>query len=308
MRRVTGGLFRDLLGIKAHTGKGRAVMLTLPMLRSARTSALERKRWPSVVSHLAAGARLRSLGRSLSLESAPVEAVLDSDARLHHARGAATPESSRDRLREAVRRTERVRSRAGRADPDSALGSWDALVAGRWSLVDRFDTDGRRFVVAVKNDPEHADPRGLSAQERQVAEFVGLGHSNKEVAYKLGVSVSAVGNCSARAQVKLGLGSRAELAAFFAPCGLRAKLAEVSVAGENLLLGAHPLVDEARVDVLTEAERAVLANLLCGSTNTDIANRRNTSERTVANQVQSIYRKLRVRSRSELAAQLQSAA
>ena len=41
-------------------------------------------------------------------------------------------------------------------------------------------------------------------------------------------------NLTAEAQAKLGLSSRAELAAFFAPCGLRAKLAEVAISGEKL--------------------------------------------------------------------------
>lgn len=58
---------------------------------------------------------------------------------------------------------------------------------------------------------------------------------------------------------------------------------------------------------LTEAERDVLAALLAGSTNADIACRRRASERTVANQAQSIYRKLGVRSRNELAAKLHGA-
>jgi DNA-binding NarL/FixJ family response regulator len=44
--------------------------------------------------------------------------------------------------------------------------------------------------------------------------------------------------------------------------------------------------------------------LIAGSTNRDIAMRRATSARTVANQVQAIFRKYGVRSRSELIALL----
>ena len=137
---------------------------------------------------------------------------------------------------------------------------------------------------------------------------MGLGQSTKEISYTLGVSHSAVTNCTARAQYKLGLPSLADLAAFFSPCGLRTKLAEVSVKGEALLVGAYPLINEDRIKGLTEAEREVLAHLIAGSTNNDIAQRRNTSEYTVANQVQAIFRKLEVSSRSELAAQLLSVA
>lgn len=308
MRRHTKGLYKDVLGIKALTGQGRGLMVTLLFFKEMTPTAVERKRWPLMASHLGAGLRLRELATSMSMDSAPVEAIFDSGGKLQEAREFATEPSAREALRESVRRLDRVRTRAGRSDPDAAMEAWEGLVQGRWSLVDHFDTDRRRFVVAVKNDPTYPDPRGLTMRERQVAEFVGLGHSSKEISYTLGVSHSAVTNCTARAQTKLGLSSLAELSAFFAPSGLRAKLAEVSIQGENLLVGAYPLINEDRIETLTEAERAVLAHLMVGSTNDDIAQRRNTSEYTVANQVKAIFRKLEVCSRGELAARLQSVA
>jgi DNA-binding CsgD family transcriptional regulator len=205
-----------------------------------------------------------------------------------------------------VRRIERARTIAGRDEADAALDNWHGLVDGRWSLVDRFDTDGKRFVVAVKNDPAHPDPRGLTPGERQVAEYVGMGRSTKEIAYILGVSDAAVTNNSARVEEKLGLSSRAEIASFFAQNGLRRKLAEVAFADEQLLIGAYPLIDAASVSCLTQAEREVTAQIIAGSTNFDIALRRGSSVRTIANQINSIFTKLNVRSRSELAARLQA--
>ena len=50
----------------------------------------------------------------------------------------ATDRGSRENLREAVLRIERARTHAGRSEPDAALDNWEALVDGRWSLVDRF--------------------------------------------------------------------------------------------------------------------------------------------------------------------------
>ena len=44
-----------------------------------------------------------------------------------------------------------------------------ALLEGRWSLVDRFDSDGRRFIVAYRNPPGVLNPRRLTAREREVA-------------------------------------------------------------------------------------------------------------------------------------------
>ena len=308
MQRHSKGLYKDVLGIKALTGQGTGLMMTRLFFRETTPTALEQKRWPLMVSHLGAGLRLRNLAESLTMDATSIEGIFDAGGKLYEAREQATDGSARTMLREAVQRIDRIRTRAGRSDPDAAMKAWEGLVQGRWSLVDYFDTDRRRFVVAIKNDPAYPDPRGLTIRERQVAEFVGLGHSSKEISYTLGVSHSAVTNCTARAQNKLGLSSLSELAAFFAPSGLRTKLAEVAIQGENLLIGAYPLINEDRIQGLTEAERAVLVHLVAGSTNGDIAQRRNTSEYTVANQVKAIFQKLGVMSRGELAVRLQSVA
>jgi DNA-binding NarL/FixJ family response regulator len=53
---------------------------------------------------------------------------------------------------------------------------------------------------------------------------------------------------------------------------------------------------------LTQAERAIALCLLEGMSNRAIALRRSVSERTVANQIAALLRKLRVASRTELVA------
>ena len=55
-------------------------------------------------------------------------------------------------------------------------------------------------------------------------------------------------------------------------------------------------------DVLTPAEAEVAALALIGLSNADIATRRQSSTRTVANQMSSIFRKLDIASRGELGA------
>jgi DNA-binding CsgD family transcriptional regulator len=55
---------------------------------------------------------------------------------------------------------------------------------------------------------------------------------------------------------------------------------------------------------LTSAERDVVALILAGKSNAQIANARGVALRTVANQVASILRKMRVGSRSALLAKL----
>lgn len=312
-RRVSLGAMSDALAVKAHCGSGRAILLWSGFTRLTSATAGERRRWPAVISHLAAGLRMRSLAKHVNLNALdqgknPVEAIIDSNGKLLHVSDQIAGNDSRASLREAARVIERIRRGRDRDEPERTMPLWQGLVEGRWSLVDRFDSDGKRFIVAIRNDPEHTDPRGLSLRERQIAEYVGIGYGNKAIAYTLGISLSTVSNSIACVLFKLGLQRRVELAAFFAPGGLRARLSEVALGGEEWLMGTYPLAGKISTDKLTDSERCVMAHLVLGSTNDDIAHRRNTSARTVANQVQSIFRKLNVRSRTELVAQLHCAA
>jgi DNA-binding CsgD family transcriptional regulator len=301
----SGGRFRDTIGLVAHAIPGRGVALSSPLTSVGRMNAAERRRWERVAAHLGAGLRLRDAVASVSPDGPSVEAVLDPSGRVHEARRTAAPPSARERLQAAVCLSERARGPLRRRDPEEALSLWEALVAGRWSLVDYFDSDGRRFLVAHRNEPEVVDPRGLTAREREAAEQLGRGYAPKEIAYALGLAPSTVANALGRARGKLGLGSLAELAALFAPGGLCARFAEYELAGEALAVASAALLEEGRLSVLSEAEREVVVSLLQGATNREIARRRGSAERTVANQIQSVYRKLDVRSRAELAARLQ---
>ncbi|MCA1957046.1 MAG: LuxR C-terminal-related transcriptional regulator [Nitrospira sp.] len=305
VQQITNGVVHDKIAVKGLTGRGSALILCWLFSERIAPTAQERHRWQCVASHLGAGLRLREFAQALNLDSPSVEAILNGSGKLYEAREDAERPSARAALREAVRRLDQLRTSRARSDPDQALASWEGLVQGRWSLVDHFDSDGRRFVLAVKNDPRFPDPRGLTLRERQISEFIGQGHSCKEISYMVGISPSAVTNCTTRAVRKLGLSSLTELAAFFSPSGPRATLAESVVHGDTLLIGVYPLVRSDHMAKLTDAERAVLAAMLAGSTNRDIARRRNCSEHTVANQVQAIFRKVGARSRSELPVRLQ---
>jgi DNA-binding NarL/FixJ family response regulator len=63
---------------------------------------------------------------------------------------------------------------------------------------------------------------------------------------------------------------------------------------------SEPLPDLSELDQLTHAERAVVKLVFDGLSNAEIAAERDVSERTVANQLASVYRKLDVGSRAEL--------
>ncbi len=300
-RQHTSGEFADVLGVLVLGGGGRGLSLSIPLDRRRVPTPSERRHLGRIGAHLGAGMRLR---RALSNEAGlEPEAVLDPDGRIRDARGEAEGREPRDRLREAVQRLERARTSEHRTDAAS-LKLWQGLVRGRWSLVDRFESDGRRFVVALRNQPELGDARGLSQREHHVSELAGSGLSNKEIAYETGLSASSVANALANARRKLGLESRVDFATFFAPGGLRSRLSAFEIAGQTLAVGVAELIDDEALAPLTEAEREIALHLVRGATNAEISRLRRTSENTTANQVKTIYERLGVSSRTALAARL----
>lgn len=203
---------RDGLTLAA-IGPSGGIGVSVPARERLTVSAAERTRWAMVTAHMAAGYRLRSALGELTLDTA--DAVLEPDGTLVHAQGAARRSDHREALRLATQSLDRARGRLRREDPDSALALWQGLFAGHYSLVDHFDSDGRRFVVVRKNEPDVRDPRALTRRERQVAFYAALGHSNKLIGYTLGLSASTVGTYVGAVMRKLGLRSRAELASLF---------------------------------------------------------------------------------------------
>lgn len=78
-------------------------------------------------------------------------------------------------------------------------------------MVDRFDTDERRYVLALPNPPMVPNPRGLTEQEQQVTAFAALGDSHKLIAYRLGLSRSRVSHLLTSGMRKLGVKTQAQL-------------------------------------------------------------------------------------------------
>lgn len=247
--------------------------------------------------HIATGLRLQRIIASASLEDPAVEAIFDADGRPQHVDGMARAPEALDRLRQSV--LTRARSRV--SEHDALDPAWSAVIAGRWSLVDRFDADGRRFVLAYRNPPGALDPRRLTPREEHVTTLAALGRANKEIAFELGISQSTVATLLAGALGKLGLESRTLLPLFWRD--LHGHAWVVTHADAALIALSHP-GEAADVSMLTPAERAVADGLLRGLSDREIARARNCSRHTVANHVSAIYRKLGVRSRMELASQL----
>lgn len=78
--------------------------------------------------------------------------------------------------------------------------------------------------------------------------------------------------------------------------------ARFTLAGEEFAVISIPKASAVEFDSLTRAENEVCRLMLSGLSNADIARTRGTSINTVENQIASIFRKLEITSRSELAA------
>jgi DNA-binding CsgD family transcriptional regulator len=187
-----------------------------------------RRRWllGRVAAHLAAGDRLRRRLAALPPKHASQgatqlmgasEAVVAPNGTIAHAEGPAQARVARDLLSEAVRRIEKLRSKRRSVNEERVLDDWRALVGARWTMVDLVERDGKRYMLARRNDTPTTGIEALSPRERQVVRQACLGRHNKLIAYELGLSASTVRVLVSRAARKLGAASRAELIVRAAP-------------------------------------------------------------------------------------------
>lgn len=162
--------------------------------------------------HLAASFRARRLVQRAAL-------VLDAAAAIATPDGSIAAMSTRSdkkdfarRFVAAVRTAERVKSRRLRKALGDVHAEMEAFVCGEHSLVETVDSDGKRWLVAVRT---RVSEPVLTARERQVAGRAARGLSNKLIAAELGVSTRTVAGDLRSALVKLGLPGRAALSPWF---------------------------------------------------------------------------------------------
>jgi DNA-binding NarL/FixJ family response regulator len=288
--------FRDSQGVAVCDASGLGAILAAPLPAPRRIEVATKQRWARVTGHLAAGLRLHR-----ALHATPnrlTEAVLDPSGKVHDATGAARDRSSRERLRAAVLAMERARGPLRRKDVARALELWPALVEGRWSLVDRFESGGRRYLVAMKNDIDLPDPRALAPRERVVAEYLALGRANKRIAYEMGLGEGTVATLVSRLARKLGTRSRAELVRLINEC----QSSHVTIAEVGRGIDLAVTTRDEDVDLgLSPREGAVARAAARGLSNAAIARRLDVAPRTVANALARVFRKLEIGSRAELA-------
>lgn len=199
----------DAVGLRANATPRSGIMLTTQVPTGHRLR--NRELWERFAAHLGAALRLRRMKAAPSPDSAP--AVLLPNGRLEHAcRDAIAAQAPLGRAAKAI---DRARGKLRRLDPEAAAALWRTMVRGEWSLVDWYDHDGKRFLLAQENRIPSRPMDMLTPREEQVVACAAMGHSNKLIAYDLGISTGSVAVLLGRAARKVGVSGRVALVRAF---------------------------------------------------------------------------------------------
>jgi len=161
--------------------------------------------------HLSAAFRCRRrLGPTRTRRgSHGADAVFDTDGRLLQAERSVRAE--RKWLAGKALELEAAHVKSKRREGIRALDLWRPISSARWTLVESFEENGRRYIVARENQLEARSFSDLTDRERQIVVHASLGMSNKQIARALGISDATVRVLMARAAKRFGVRSRKEL-------------------------------------------------------------------------------------------------
>jgi DNA-binding CsgD family transcriptional regulator len=197
---------KDTLMLTCHASLRDSVVLFQALrdtttMRPSELSLLRR-----LATHVGAAFRLR---RHRNVTPDRAEAVLSPWGKVQHL----ALEARRASVVDGFSRRRHARGRG--TAPDAALEVWQGLHDGRWSLVDYLDTDGKSFVLAVRNEPGRDVASALTDRQRAAVALASLGYANKQIAYALGLTATAVAMLLARARAATGVRTRAQLVRAF---------------------------------------------------------------------------------------------
>jgi DNA-binding NarL/FixJ family response regulator len=192
------------------------------------------------------------------------------------------------------------------ANPEQCSALWSRLIRYELTVALHFADEQREYLVLS----ERAEaPRPLDGRNLGIVERFLLGDERKAIAIDFGLSPSTIAQILKSTLSTMGL----DCAPFRAPsqlvllahgahgCASAEALTVVALEHEGQSLWAlSEELDRPLFRSLPPAQRAVLRQLIQGRSYVDIAARRRTAYRTVANQVASACQRLGVSGRSEL--------
>jgi DNA-binding NarL/FixJ family response regulator len=188
--------------------------------------------------------------------------------------------------------------------------AWDDLVSGRARIVAAYATRTRHFLELVDCS---RDRTGCTLDFRSVTvlDLILSGAQQKVIAAETKRSASTVSGAAQRAMRALGLDSNVSRFPMLLKVMYRAwqMLRPTRVREQTPNVGMPRIVNIFRPDAclqqrLSPSEYEVARDLVDGLRQEQIARRRRTAKRTVANQVANVYQKLGISGRNELMAWL----
>jgi len=202
----------DFFFLNGLDSSGVGCLLTLGCRESVfEVSDEEAAMFRRLAGHLAAAFRCRRrLAPTRTRRSnGRADAVFETDGRLLHAERSVRTE--RKWLAGKALELEAAHVKRKRREGIRVLDLWRPISTARWTLVESFEENGRRYIVARQNQAEARSFSDLTDRERQIVVHASLGMSNKQIAVALGISDATVRVLMARAAKRFGVRSRKEL-------------------------------------------------------------------------------------------------
>jgi DNA-binding NarL/FixJ family response regulator len=184
---------------------------------------------------------------------------------------------------------------------------WRDLVAGRTLITHAFHRQNRAFFAIRRHDGVRSR---LTVRNLGILQRILLGADQKVVAYDLRFSNSTITTALKQALEAIGLRCNpSKVPALLVMLAHSAqgdnqrgqwRLAELDSAGSRYQLLSAPVTEPNFARTLSPAVRAVVQMRIEGNSHAEIAARRRTSRRTVANQLAAAFQRLGVSGRSDL--------
>jgi DNA-binding CsgD family transcriptional regulator len=188
--------------------------------------------------------------------------------------------------------------------PRNAAELWQGLALGRWK-IEAHQARETHCELSLRSVPtEHAEP--LAAEDFSIFERVLVGDYQKVIAIEREVSYSTVSTTLAKCSQGLGLKCKMRGVPLLLVLAAQARrqpklnLAFGHLESSRLFLALRP--DATLKDRLTPIEYEIARLVIEGKSHAEISQARRTTPRTIANQIGSLFGKLRVKGRFELIA------